>query len=330
MRYLILALLVLTLHAERITVTQHFNVVTTTVKEESVKLSKTFYGYTAVDESRIVDVVPRYSGYVETLYADKLYKHLHKGEKIAKVYSPEVFKAKEEYLRSYNYAKSAKGSKGMVRSSEIKLALLGVDKQEIASVVKTGKSEELTTIFSPADGLVFEKAVEKGSSFAKGQKLFRIISLDKEWVRIKVSDADIEWVRSVQDFEVSFDGLKQVYKAKFDIVEPKLDPKEALYTVRAVLENVDKKIYPGMYAKVKASKILGVRLVVPASAVIRKNGKHYAFLATEFKGEFEPIEIDAKRLGDRYIVKSGLQKGDEIVKSAMFMMDSDAQINSLY
>lgn len=330
MRYLLLMLLALSLYAERVKVTQNFNVTLTTVKEESVKLSKEFYGYVDIDEARVVDVVPRFSGYVEVLYGDRTYKYVRKGEKLAKVYSPEVYKAKEEYLRSYNYAKRSKSSKGMVRSAKIKLSLLGVDKGEIDRVVKTGKTQELTTIFSPTNGLIFQKDIDKGGSFARGKRLFRLVSLDKEWIRIKVSDADIEWVRGVKDFNVRFDGLERVYKAKFDIVEPKLDPKEALYTVRCVIDNINNKVYPGMYAKVKANKTLGTRLVVPTSAVIRKNGKHYAFLATEFKGEFEPIKVDVKRIGDRYIVKSGLKKGDKIVKSAMFMMDSDAEINSLY
>jgi len=49
-----------------------------------------------------------------------------------------------------------------------------------------------------------------------------------------------------------------------------------------------------LHAKVTASKDLGEHLLIPASAVIRKNGKYYAFLATEFQGEFEPVALKAK------------------------------------
>ena len=321
-------LLVLGLHAEQAKVTQYFNVVTTQVKKENVSLSRKYFGYVSVDESQVSDVVPRFSGYVEKLYADKLYKYVKKGEPLAQVYSPEVYKAKDEYLRSYRYGKR-QNVPGMIRSAKMKLLLLGVSPSEVDAVVKKQSADELTTIYAQRSGYIFYKSVNEGSSFKKGAKLFTIVSLSDVWIRIKVNDTDIEWVRGVKRFSVSFDGLKRSYKAALDIIEPKLDPKESRYTVRTIVQN-DGKIYPGMYAKVEASKKVGERLVVPASAVIRKNGKYYAFLATEFKGEFEPVEVQARRIGDRYIVEKGLKEGDVIVKSAMFMMDSDAEINSLY
>ncbi len=329
MKTILLTLLLgLTLWADQAKVTQHFNVVTTKVKKEDVRLSRKYYGYVTVDESKVSDVVPRFSGYVEKLYADKLYKYVKKGEPLATVYSPEVFKAKDEYLRSYRYGKR-QNAPGMIKSAKLKLLLLGVAPSEVDAVVKKGSAGELTTIYAPRSGYIFSKSVNEGSSFKKGGKLFAIVSLSDVWIRIKVNDTDIEWVRGVKRFDVSFDGLKKGYKAALDIIEPKLGLKESRCTVRTVVQN-DGEVYPGMYAKVEASKKVGERLVVPTSAAIRKNGKYYAFLATEFKGEFEPVEVKVKRIGDRYIVEKGLKEGDTIVESAMFMMDSDAEINSLY
>jgi len=322
-------LLAASLQAERAKVTQHFNVVTTKVKKENVALERKYYGYTSVDQSKVVDVVPRFSGFVEKLYANKLFVYVKKGEALAKVYSPEVFKAKDEYFRSYRYGKK-QGALGMIRSAKLKLLLLGVSPQEVDEVIKTGSAGELTTIYAPHSGYIFDKSINEGSSFKKGSRLFEIVSLSDLWIRIKVNDSDIEWVRGLQKFRVAFTGLNKNYEAKLELIEPKLDPKESRYTLRTVMRNSDGKIYPGMYATVTAYKKIGDRLVVPASAVIRKNGRYYAFLATEFKGEFEPVEVDVKRIGERYIVLKGLKEGDVIVKSAMFMMDSDAEINSLY
>ncbi len=326
--YIIALIATAMLHAEVARVTQHFAVVTTKVKKENIALTKELYGYIEVNESRVVEVVPRFSGYVEKLFADVTFDRVRQGEALAKVYSPEVYKAKDEYLRSYNYGKK-KGSHGMVRSAKLKLKLLGVAPQEIDAIVKKQEVDELTTIYAPASGFIYEKLIEKGGAFIKAKKLFTIVDLSQEWLRLKVSDADIEWIRGIKEFEVRFDALDKVYKAKLDMIEPKLDPKEALYTVRTLIKN-DGKIYPGMYAKVTASKRLGEHLVVPSSALIRKNSKLYAFLVTEFKGEFDVVEVKAKRIGDRYMIIDGLKSGDEVVKSAMFMMDSDAEINQLY
>ena len=280
-----LVLFVFVLHAKTAQVTQHFNVVTTTVKKGRVRLSHDYYGYTAVDESKVTEVVPRFSGYVEKLHANRHYLYVKKGEILAEVYSPEVFKAKEEYLRSYRYGKR-QNAHGMIRSAKLKLLLLGVSPKEAEEVIKKQRADENTRIYAPKSGYIFYKSINEGSSFAKGSKLFTIVSLEDVWLRIKVNDTDIEWVREVKNFDVRFDGLQKRFEAVLDMIEPKLDPKESRYTLRTVLGNYKEILYPGMYAKVTASKDLGEHLLIPASAVIRKNGKYYAFLATEFQGEF--------------------------------------------
>jgi len=50
-------------------------------------------------------------------------------------------------------------------------------------------------------------------------------------------------------------------------------------------------------------------------------------LSTEFKGEYEPIEIHIKALDKN---TKGLTSDDTVVNNALFMMDSDAQINAIY
>ena len=159
----ILSLFIISLlFAQPAKVTQHFNVVTTTVKKERVTLRKEFYGYVAADEARIYDVVPRFGGYVEELRVGARYLHVRRSEKLAKVYSPDVYKAKEELLRSYSYAKGDRKN-AMVRSAITKLKLLGVTKGEIAQLLKHKKVDETTTLYAPQSGYIFQKRINEGS-----------------------------------------------------------------------------------------------------------------------------------------------------------------------
>ena len=110
-----------------------------------------------------------------------------------------------------------------------------------------------------------------------------------------------------------------------------LDPKEATATLRLDIDNSEGLLKPGMYAKVHASADSASHLVIPRTAAMRKNDTWYAFLATEFKGEYEPVKIEVKPLDNSYFkLISGLNEGDNIVNNALFMMDSDAQINGIY
>ena len=110
-----------------------------------------------------------------------------------------------------------------------------------------------------------------------------------------------------------------------------LNPKEATATLRLELDNSEGVLKPGMYAKVYATSTATSYLVIPRTAAMRKNGTWYAFLATEFKGEYEPVAIKLKPLDTmHYMVIKGLKEDDTIVNNALFMMDSDAQINGVY
>jgi Cu(I)/Ag(I) efflux system membrane fusion protein len=315
---------------EKPTVEQLFSVQTVKVKELNTSHSKKNYGYVVADEARIYDVSPRFGGFVEKLYADTIYKYVKKGEPLVTLYSPEVYKAKEDYLNSYNYAK-IRNNKGMLASAKRKLELLGVDAREIAAVLKEKNVSPNTTIYAPISGYIFKKNIVNGAAFKAKSRLFEIVNLDTVWIETKIFEDDLDWMQNASEFEVHFKTTPKVYKTNKMVLYPNLDPKEATLTMRLSLANRDNTLFPGMYANVISKDKPQTYLILPQSAVIYKDGKYYAFVVGEYEGEYEPVEITVKPLNNQsYIILDGLSAGDEVVNNALFMMDSDAQINGLY
>ena len=312
------------------TVKQLFNVNTVEVKRVSTAQEQVNYGYIVAQDSRMVDVVTKFDGFIERLYADTRYDYVEKGEALAKVYSPEIYQAKQDYLNSLNY--NAKTSMPqMLKSAKLKLELLGVCQKEIAEIRKQHKANAYTTVFAPISGWIFEKNVNQGSSFNTKKKLFQIVNLDKVWMDAKLFQNELETVDQLDHFMVKAKGVKKTYMAQTSLLYPMLDPKEATVTLRLTIDNESQMLKPGMYAKLHASGLSQSRLVIPRTAAMRKNGLWYAFLATEFQGEYEPVQIEVKPLDDKHFeVLSGLKENEMIVNNALFMMDSDAQINGIY
>ena len=86
-----------------------------------------------------------------------------------------------------------------------------------------------------------------------------------------------------------------------------------------------------MYASVISKDKAQEYLTLPSNAVMRKDGKFYVFVVGEYEGEYDPLEVSVKVLNPQtYIITSGVNEGDEVVSNALFMLDSDAQINGLY
>jgi len=71
-------------------------------------------------------------------------------------------------------------------------------------------------------------------------------------------------------------------------------------------------------------------MILPKSAVITKSNKYYVFKPLS-NDQFEPREVQAIRINsNQFEIKSGLKVGDEVINNALFMLDSDAQVNGLY
>ena len=311
------------------TVKQLFNVKTVQVKSMTTAKEQINYGHITADDSRKVTVTSWFSGYVEVLYVDTLYQKVKKGQALASVYSPEIYKAKQDYLNAlkFNHNKAA----SMSRSAKTKLVLLGVSQKEILEVQSKAHVTRLTTIYAPSSGWIFEKSINQGSFINAKKSLFKIIDLSEVWLEAKIFQNQLATLNDLEDFKVNVQGIDTSFEAKKELLYPMIDPKEATATLRLSIKNNDEKLKPGMYAKLHSRMKNSSKLVIPRTAAIRKSGVWYVFLATEFKGEYEPLAIALKPFDNKhYEVIKGLNDGDTLVNNALFMMDSDAQINSVY
>jgi len=315
---------------KKATVTQLFNVKTTKVIEKITAQQHVNYGYIVAEDARTVDVTSWFKGYVKKLFVDTLYQKVKKGQALATIYSSEVYKAKQDYLNALRF-NAKRPSANMVASAKAKLQLLNIPKQEIRDIRSTRKVKKLTTIYAPISGWIFEKNINQGSYIDDKKRLYKIVDLSKVWLEAKLFQNELEKVNRFTHFTVKAKGVDTVYKAQKTLLYPMLNPKEATATLRLTIDNFNKKLKPGMYAKLYSSARKTTKLIIPRTAAMRKNGTWYAFLATEFKGEYEPVKIKVQPLDNRYFeVLSGLHKEDRVVNNALFMMDSDAQINSIY
>jgi len=330
MKILWIILLPLWLIAEPPSVEQLFNIQTIKVKKETSYFKKKFYGLLKADERNIVDIVPRFGGYIVKLYTNTTYSYIKKGEPLAKVYSPEVFKAKEEYINTLRYAKK-RNDRGMVESARRKLQLLGISNKEINQYAKNKKVDPYTTIFAPINGYIFKKDVVEGSAFNTKSPIFQIVNLENLWIEAKVSEPDIPLILRAKSFSIKTKAVSGIFEAKHPFLYPSIDPKNALATFRLDIKNKNGKLFPGMFATLYAKSETKTMLTLPRTAVIRKMNSWYVFKAGEFEGEYEPVEVSIKPIdNERYAILSGLSEGDEVVNNALFLIDSDAQINGLF
>jgi Cu(I)/Ag(I) efflux system membrane fusion protein len=310
------------------------NVQTVTVQEQNLTTDKEFLATTVFAEDRICQVTAKFSGFVENIYADSKYKVVSKGETLFDVFSPELISAINEAIKVKAFAKEqengdiSNNANAMLNASIQRLKYLGLTDDEIKSQLSKHEADRLIKFKSPCSGAISEKEIYKGSSFAAGQKLLSIVDNGSLWLEIKVYESDIKNVKTGQSVEVVLNGVDGVIKAKIVKILPDINPKDRSVTARAIIQNPTGRISANMFGKAKIITNKESGMVLPKTAVLEKNGKFFVFVLQN--GKFEPLEINAKKVGQNYIVKDGLKVGDKVANNALFMLDSDAKLQGLY
>ena len=118
------------------------------------------------------------------------------------------------------------------------------------------------------------------------------------------------------------------WHGRVSYIAPTVDPATRTIEVRIDVANQGGALKPDMFADVVLRVDEGAGLVVPDSAVIDTGDRRLVFLDRP-DGTIEPraIEVGTK-LADGYQVLRGLAKGDRVVTSANFLLDSESSLKA--
>ena len=314
--FLTIILIAITLNSNPIDDKQLFNIEKVKVKKESFKESKEFYGITKLNESKTIDIVSRFDGYITHLNANKNYMNIKKGESLYTIYSSDIasIKAEIEIAKDLN--------KNLYDKANSKLENFDIKNAKFLN--------NEVVVSSPISGIITQKNVNNKSYVEKGKTLFQISSLEDIWFIASIYQEDLSFIKANMNSIIKLDGVEDPIVAKVDFIYPVFNEEKKTVDIRFVIENSENKILPSMFGKVKIEKDSKEILVLPKSAVIKKSENYYVFIPKE-NGEFTPKKIEAKRVsGDKYEILSGLTLDEEVINNSLFLYDADAMTNRLY
>jgi Cu(I)/Ag(I) efflux system membrane fusion protein len=121
-------------------------------------------------------------------------------------------------------------------------------------------------------------------------------------------------------------------EATISFIDPVLNTASRTLRLRAVLDNKNENLKPGMFVKAKLERNSGQKqestLSIPKTAVLWTGERSLVYVKTSRdKPVFEMREIElGATLGETYEVLSGLEAGEEIVAHGTFTVDAAAQL----
>jgi membrane fusion protein (multidrug efflux system) len=178
------------------------------------------------------------------------------------------------------------------------------------------------TIRAPFNGVVNRLPLKTGSLIEEGtmltsvadiQSVFAYFSVsENEYLRFnKTKNADGNHFDSVR--LVLSDGSDYKYAGNIETASGEIDPSTGSLTFRARFPNPNGLLKHGATGKVMMMADVNHTLIIPQKAVFEIQDRNYVYVVDKNniirQQAFEPIS----RLGQYYLVKSGLKEGDLIV-----------------
>jgi Cu(I)/Ag(I) efflux system membrane fusion protein len=292
------------------------------------------------DETKLAFVNTKIGGWVQKLYVSYTGDRVEKGQPLLSIYSPDLVAAQEEYLLALRAVKSAQESGGeiaevdasrkeLLDSSRRRLLLWDITLQQISELETSGKPRTEMIVEAPLSGIVLEKMVLEGTYITPGMNLYRIADLSEVWVMAEIYEYEVPIVKLGQQARVTLPYYSgEVLAAKVNFIYPVLDPVSRTVKVRLAMHNPGLELKPEMYANVEIMASPGSRLVIPREAVLFSGVRQIAYVEKK-PGVYEMRQVTLGLRGEHYVeVLKGIMKGERVVTSGNFLIDSESQLQS--
>jgi Cu(I)/Ag(I) efflux system membrane fusion protein len=283
-------------------------------------------------ETNVKSITARYPARIEQLLVDSVGTAVARGEALATVYSPELLSGQRELLSAHERDPNSIYTK----AAEEKLLLWNLLPEQIETILESGQASEELELRSPISGIVVEKLVNQGDTLQTGQALYSVVDLSELWLYLNAFESDIALLAVGQTVSFTVQSYPgETFDGTIQFIEPELDSNTRTIPVRVAVPNPVDRLKPGMFARATVQAKLAqtdkVPLLVPTSAVLRTGKRAVVYIEkpdTERPTyEGREIELGAK-VGEYFVVNSGLSVNDRVVTNGAFKIDSALQIQA--
>ncbi len=306
------------------------NIQTTVVTRSKATKEVRLLGIVKPDERRLYSQVAHFPGRIEKLYVNFTGEKVRRGQRIVRLYSPELISAQKELFEAL---KSKDIYPQLFKASRNKLKLWKITDKQIDAMFKRGTVQEQIDILSDYNGYVMKRNVELGDHVMEGMNLFDIANLDTIWIMFEAYESDIPWIKNgdVVKFTVQAIPGKE-YTGKITYIDPFVSPNSRVAKVRVEVRNPGHKLLPEMFANgiVKAKLTNKTNaLIIPKSAILWTGKRAVVYVKVPHKKTISFVYrevILGADLGQFYIVEKGLKDGEEVATNGVFRIDASAQL----
>lgn len=314
------------------------------------------YGIADYDTRYASIVIPRVPGRVVKRYMATwgCCESIAAGAPIVDLYSPEAYSAQGELAAAVKLGDQPTINALQERFVRWNLANVA------EAIIAGGAPRDVVTILSPFAGTVvlrdFElvsETVQVGREVTADTPLLRLVDPDRLTLVVQVPEGQARFLREGQPVRIASDELGPLpdIEAKIERLSFEISPDTRTREVRVYIRGAAAVLNPGALVSAHMQGVLDENLrpadpedpdtwgrfvLVPKTAVISTGVRNVAWRVAgrerdgRLRFELAPLALGPRLEDDAgndlYVVRAGLQSGDEVATQGVFLIDSQAQL----
>lgn len=175
---------------------------------------------------------------------------------------------------------------------------------------------ENTILRAPITGVVTARNYDKGDMYTMGQPVFTVQQITPVKLLVAVSESDYPKVKKGDKATLVVDAVPgKVFDGVVDRIYPVMDASSHTFNVEVKVDNRQRELRPGMYAKVTLSFGVYHSIVIPDVAVMKQQGsgqRMVMVVGADGKASQKFVTL-GRHFDNQYEILSGLDEGDRVI-----------------
>lgn len=305
------------------TQTQNLGVKTAAVTRGPLRYAQTLPANISYNEYQYVIMQARAAGFINKVYPLTVGDKVKQGTPLLELTIPDWVEAQSEYLLLQETGGTATQVEGILE----RLRLAGMPDDDIRRLKATRKIQTRFTLKAPIDGVITAFDLRAGMNIAKDNVVAKIQGMDPVWVSVAVPESIAWLIKDASQFTIQVPAWpgKTFSISKWTLL-PSVDSATRTLQLRLQVNNPDEALKPGMNAYLQLTSESEPMLLIPSKALI-DSGDEQRVITVDNEGRFVPkrVQVFHESAGVTAI-RSGLQEGEKVVASGLFLIDSEANI----
>lgn len=171
-------------------------------------------------------------------------------------------------------------------------------------------------ITAPFDGVVGVRGLSVGALVSPGDELATLDDVSRMKLDFEVPEVQLGALAEGLTLSATTAAYpERVFEGEIAIIDSRIDPASRSVSVRAMLDNDERLLRPGMLMRVTLDRRPRQTLVIPESAVVPEGSRQWVWVITSTEDgnvERREIAVGARRRGEVEVIE-GLAPGDLVV-----------------